>query len=162
MVYDELRRVAAAKLAGERGGQTLQPTALVHEAWLRLLGSDRQVWTDRTQFFRAAAEAMRRILIEAARRKGRLKRGAGHVPIALDAIEIPIETDPEKLLLVDEALSALSREDPRKAEVVKLRFFAGMRHSEIADILGLSEKTVKRDWLFAKAWLYDAIKSEID
>jgi len=162
LVYEELRRLAAAKMARENPGQTLQPTALVHEAWLRLLGPDKapQSWEGRNHFFGAAAEAMRRILVDNARRKHRLKRGSGQRATGLEGLrELPIqvETDEENLLLVDEALERFAACDPQKAEVAKLRYFAGLNHAEVAGVLNLSEKTVKRYWRYAKAWLSDAI-----
>ena len=156
LVYSELRRLAAVRMAAEQPGHTLQATALVHEAWLRLGGDGS--WEDRQHFFRAAAEAMRRILVDSARRKNRLKRGEGERPIPLDLVDIPIEGDLDKLLLVDEVLARFAEEEPDKAEIVKLRYFAGLKYAEIAALLGVSEKTVKRHWTYAKAWLFDAIK----
>jgi len=158
LVYEELRRLAAARMAHEAPGQTLQPTALVHEAWIRLLGPDQEPksWKGRSHFFGAAAEAMRRILVDKARRKQRLKHGAGRQPLDLDSLpEIAVQSgdDDSNLLLVDEALERLAARDPQKAEVVKLRYFAGLNHVEVAQVLGLSEKTVQRYWQFAKAWL---------
>ncbi|MCP5528069.1 MAG: sigma-70 family RNA polymerase sigma factor [Verrucomicrobiales bacterium] len=163
LVYEELRQLAAARMANEKPGQTLQPTALVHEAWLRLLGPDHapQSWEGRGHFFGAAAEAMRRILVDSARRKQRLKRGEGQHRIDLDSVpELAIqgEDDDAALLLVDEALERLAARDPQKAEVVKLRYFAGLNHSEVARALNLSEKTVQRYWQFAKAWLCEDIE----
>jgi RNA polymerase sigma factor (TIGR02999 family) len=160
LVYDELRRLARQKLAHEKPGQTLQATALVHEAWLRLLGPEdnHRSWDGRGHFFAAAAEAMRRILVGNARRKHRLKRGGGVKPLDLEAIDLPIENEDESILLVNEALERFAAHDPEKARVVKLRFFAGLKHDEIADILQLSEKTVRRYWVYAKAWLYHEIR----
>lgn len=159
LVYDELRRLAARRLAGEDPGQTLQPTALVHEAWLHLLGpeGESRSWRGREHFYAAAAEAMRRILVGRARRRHRLKRGGGKKPLDLAVLELPVEADDEKILLVSEALEEFSRLDPRRAEVVKLRYFVGLNHAEIASLLGVSEKTVIRHWSYAKAWLLDAI-----
>jgi RNA polymerase sigma factor (TIGR02999 family) len=158
LVYDELRRLAAAKMARESPGQTLQPTALVHEAWLRLGGDDQPNWQNRSHFLGAAAEAMRRILVENARRKLRLKRGGGNERVELheSAIEAPIED--EKVLQVHEALDTLATEDPQKAEIVKLRFFVGLGHDEIAALLGVNEKTVRRHWEVAKIKLFQRIK----
>ena len=153
LVYEELRRLAAHKMANEAAGHTLQPTALVHEAWLRLSDSTRQEWRGREHFFSAAAEAMRRILVENARRKLRFRHGGGLQRVELDAFDLPIAQDDEKCLRVHEALDQLAREDPRKAEVVKLRVFAGLEVQEIAVVLNASEKTVQREWTFAKAWL---------
>ena len=153
LVYEELRRLAVYKMAQEAPGQTLQPTALVHEAWLRLAGSDRQKWRGRDHFFSAAAEAMRRILVENARRKQRIRHGGGMHRADIASIELPIAKQDEKCLQIDEYLDQLAEEDPEKAEVVKLRVFAGLKVSEIALILDCSEKTVQRHWNFAKAWL---------
>ena len=159
LVYDELRRLAAAKMARERPDQTLQPTALVHEAWLRLGGDEQPGWENRAHFLGAASEAMRRILVENARRKLRLKRGGGNERIELheSAIEAPV--DDEKILQVNEALDALTSEDPQKAEIVKLRFFAGLNHHEIAALLGVNEKTVRRHWEVAKVRLFQNIRA---
>ena len=160
LVYGELRRLAAAKMAREAPGQTLQPTALVHEAWLRLGGDNQPDWQNRSHFLAAAAEAMRRILVESARRKLRLKRGGGSEKIELheSALEAPVED--EKVIQVHEALDALAAEDPQKAEIVKLRFFAGLNHHEIAALLGVNEKTVRRHWEVAKVRLFQSIKAE--
>ena len=163
LVYEELRRLAAARMANEKPGQTLQPTALVHEAWLRLLGPEQapRSWEGRGHFFGAAAEAMRRILVDSARRKQRLKRGEGQHRIDLESLpELAIQDndDHAALLLVDEALERLASRDPQKAEVVKLRYFAGLNHAEVAQVLGLSEKTVQRYWHFAKVWLCEDIE----
>jgi RNA polymerase sigma factor (TIGR02999 family) len=158
LIYDELRRLAAHKMANEAPGQTLQPTALVHEAWLRLAGSSRQEWRGREHFFSAAAEAMRRILVENARRKLRLRHGGGLQRVDLDAFVLPVAQDDEKCLRLHEALDQLAGEDARKAEVVKLRMFAGLQVQEIAALLNTSEKTVQRDWTFAKAWLSRELK----
>ena len=158
LVYAELRRLAAHKMAGEAPGQTLQPTALVHEAWLRLTGSTRQEWRGREHFFSAAAEAMRRILVENARRKLRLRHGGGLQRVDFEAVDLPITQDDDKCLKVHEALDQLAEADPRKAEVVKLRVFAGLQVQEIAAVMNLTEKTVQRDWNFAKAWLSRELK----
>ena len=158
LVYQELRRLAASKMSNESPNQTLQPTALVHEAWLRLADSTRQEWRGREHFFSAAAEAMRRILVENARRKLRLRHGGGLVRVDVDAIDLPIAQDDEKCLQVNEALARLAVADPRKAEVVKLRVFAGLQVQEIAALSNTSEKTVQRDWTFAKAWLSRELK----
>jgi RNA polymerase sigma factor (TIGR02999 family) len=157
LVYDELRRLAAARMAREAAGQTLQATALVHEAWLRLGEGAR--FANRAHFFGAAAEAMRRILIERARRKLALRHGGGQERLDVDEIEIaaPMEKEDE-LLAVHDALDALAIEDPAKAELVKLRFFAGLTLEEAGDVMGISERTAKRHWAYAKAWLYDAIR----
>ena len=159
LVYDELRRLAAAKMAQEAAGQTLQPTALVHEAWLRLGGDAQPTWQNRAHFLGAAAEAMRRILVENARRKLRLKRGGGHEPVELHESAIQAPADDEKILEVHDALKALTAEDPVKAEIVKLRFFVGLSHEEIAALLGVNEKTVRRQWEVAKVRLFQNIKA---
>jgi RNA polymerase sigma factor (TIGR02999 family) len=153
LVYEELRKLAAHKLANEAPGQTLQPTALVHEAWLRLSGSSYQHWHNRTHFFRTAAECMRRILIDNARRKGQLRHGGGQQRVVLEGLELADGFDHQPLLEVNEALDRLAALDSTKAEVVKLRFFAGLENREIAELLGVSERTVERAWRFAKAWL---------
>jgi RNA polymerase sigma factor (TIGR02999 family) len=158
LVYDELRRVAATKMANEKPGHTLQPTALVHEVWLKLTGIDSK-WRDRAHFIHAAAEAMRRILVDRARHKLRAKRGGGWVRESCETIDLAQPTEDERLLLVHEALDELSREQPVEAQVVKLRYFVGLNHSEIAEALGLSEKTVRRYWNHAKLWMFQAIKS---
>jgi RNA polymerase sigma factor (TIGR02999 family) len=159
LVYDELRRLAASKMAQEAPGQTLQPTALVHEAWLRL-GADAQPnWQNRAHFLGAAAEAMRRILVENARRKLRLKRGGGQERVELEESAIAAPAEEERVLEVHEALNMLAAEDPQKAEIVKLRFFVGLGHDEIAALLGVNEKTVRRHWEVAKVRLFQAIRS---
>jgi RNA polymerase sigma factor (TIGR02999 family) len=154
VVYDELRRLAAHKLACDAPGQTLQPTALVHEAWLRLGGDAQPHWANRQHFFAAAAEAMRRILIERARRRLAAKRGGGTQPLDVDALEIPSPTsDDDTLLRVNDALKALAARDPRKAELVKLRYFVGMNFEETAAALGIAVPTAKQWWAYARAWL---------
>jgi RNA polymerase sigma factor (TIGR02999 family) len=158
LVYEELRKLAAAKMAQQTPGQTLQATALVHEAYLRLTGGVRDQWQDRAHFFRAAAEAMRCILIENARRKSRWKRGGRLERVELAGLELAADTPPDTLLVVHEALERLAAEDAPKAELVKLRFFIGLTHAEAAKVLGLSEATVKRSWDFARAWLLREIR----
>ncbi|HZR17581.1 MAG TPA: ECF-type sigma factor [Verrucomicrobiae bacterium] len=158
LVYEQLRGLARAKMSLQPPGQTLQATALVHEAWLRLAGSDRQHWQGRGHFFAAAAEAMRHILVDRARRKRRAKHGGGQLPADVNELEIAVQADDEKLLLVHEALEKLAVEDPLRAEVVKLHFFVGLTHAETAEVLALSEKTVRRHWNFARVWLYQAIR----
>ena len=155
LVYDELRRLAAQKLAHEKPGQTLQATALVHEAYLRLVGGDpARPWNGRGHFFAAAAEAMRRILVENARRRRSLKRGGGLVRRELDDLQLAAPEPAEDLLALDDALNRLAGVDPVKAELVKLRYFAGMTIEEAADALGISSATAKRYWTYARAWLY--------
>ena len=159
LVYSELRRLAAAKMSREMPGQTLQPTALVHEAWLRL-GGDGQRWENRAHFFGAAAEAMRRILIDRARRKLAARHGGGQQRLDADEIEIAAPAkDDDELLAIHEALDQLAAHDPRKAELVKLRYFAGLSIDEAADVLGVSAPTAKRDWTYARAWLFRAISA---
>jgi RNA polymerase sigma factor (TIGR02999 family) len=156
LVYDELRRLAACRLANEKPGQTLQATALVHEAWLKLAGGEAKPrWNDRTHFFAAAAEAMRRILVDNARRKRCVRHGGELERVDLAEIQVPVPVkDETELLAVHEALDELAKLDARKAELVKLRFFVGLNFAEAAEVLGVSEPTVKRDWAFARAWLY--------
>jgi RNA polymerase sigma factor (TIGR02999 family) len=164
LVYDELRQLAARLLALERPGQTLQPTALVHEAYLRLVDDPAaRRWNSRRHFYAAAAEAMRRILIDAARSRGRLKRGGGRDRIELDAVAGEAAAGAENLsrddlLALDEALAALAAEDPQKAELVKLRYFAGLELAEVADLLGISRATASRHWTFARAWLLERVE----
>ena len=158
LVYADLRQLARAKMHGEKPGQTLQPTALVHEAWLRLRGS---AFENRAHFFGAAAEAMRRILVEQVRRKLRDKRGAGAEHCNVDEIEIagPM-AEGDDLLAVHEARDGLAALDPRKAEVVKLRYFVGLSFEETADVLGISIATANREWAYARAWLHEEIQRE--
>jgi RNA polymerase sigma factor (TIGR02999 family) len=154
LVYDELRRLAAARLAEEKPGQTLQPTALVHEAYVRLVGTERdQHWNSRGHFFAAAAEAMRRILVEQARRKHSLKRGGGHIRQDLDEIDIAAPEPQEDVLALDEALTRLAATDRQAADLVQLRYFAGLPLPEAAEVLGVSPRTAGRLWAFARAWL---------
>ena len=154
LVYDELGKLAAARLADERPGQTLQATALVHEAYLRLVGGGRpQDWNGRGHFFAAAAEAMRRILVEAARHKRSQKAGGGRQRLALDDVEPPAEGPDTDLIALDEALEKLERKDPRKARLVKLRFFAGLTVDQAARTLGISPSTADEDWAYARSWL---------
>jgi RNA polymerase sigma factor (TIGR02999 family) len=160
LVYEELRKLATAKMAMESPNQTLQPTALVHEAWLRLVGTPDQTWQNRAHFFRTAAECMRRILIDNARRKQQLRHGGDQQRVPLDELELPDGTDPGRLLHVNEALERLAVEDANKAEIVKLRFFVGLENREIAELLGISERTVERAWRFAKAWLLAEFSDE--
>jgi RNA polymerase sigma factor (TIGR02999 family) len=158
-VYEELRRLAAHKMAGEAAGHTLQPTALVHEAWLRLHGSNAPQFQNRAHFFAVAAEAMRRILVESARRKLALRHGGGQERVAAGEMEIATGgTSDDQLLAVSDALEKLAADDPVAAEVVKLRFFAGLTNAEAGDALGISERTVKRCWAFARAWLFKEIQ----
>lgn len=158
IVYDELRLLAAAQLRRERDDHTLQPTALVNEAYVRLLRSDRPAWNDRSHFFRAAARAMRRILVDHARKRARLKRGGAPVRVSLDQIGPSSWDEPETMLALDQALRRLEEQDPRSAEVVQLRYFGGLSVAQTAEALDVSERTVKREWTFARAWLRDALR----
>lgn len=160
-LYSELKKIAASRMAGERPGHTLSTTALVHEAWLRLEKSSRDDWRDRQQFFAAASEAMRRILVEAARRRIAAKRGGGGEKVPIDGLEISLPVADERVLAVHEVLDRLEVEDELKARIVKLRFFSGMDHHEIAALLELNEKTVRRHWELAKVWLYQAIRENL-
>lgn len=158
LVYGELRALARVHLRSERGDHTLQPTALVHEAYARMLGGQNPPWTDRGHFFRAAAEAMRRILIEHARKRGRIKRGGDRVRVTLSGVHLGTDQDADEILALDEAIQRLEEQDPKIADVVRLRFFAGLSVEETAKALEVSERTVKREWSFARAWLYDALR----
>jgi RNA polymerase sigma factor (TIGR02999 family) len=158
LVYDELRKLAAAKLAQEKPGQTLQATALVHEAYLRLVDVEKvQHWEGRGHFFAAAAEAMRRILVDCARRKGREKRGGKLQRISLDAIDLATTATPDQLLAVDDALARLAVEDPAAARLVELRYFAGLTVEEAGKALGISTATAYRHWNYARVWLYSEL-----
>ena len=159
-VYGELRRLAAAKLASQAVGQTLQPTALVHEAWLKLAREGNPEFSGRSHFFAAAAAAMRHILIDQARRKRSARHGGGLSKVDLDQANVAAAADSETLLMIDEALEKLSKEDSVAAELVVLRFFAGLTNEEAAETLGISERTAKRYWTFARAWLYREIASQ--
>jgi RNA polymerase sigma factor (TIGR02999 family) len=159
LVYEELRRLAIAKMSHESPGQTLQPTALVHEAWLRLTGSEPQAWKGRPHFFGAAAEAMRRILIEKARRKHAVRHGGKLQRLDINEIEIADEQKDEELLAVNEALERFAAVDKQKAELVKLRYFAGLTIEEAAEALEISAPTAKRWWAYARAWLQEKIQS---
>lgn len=159
LVYRELRKVAAARMARESSQQTLQPTALVHEAWLELVGSGDRNWQNRAHFFGAAAHAMRRILIQKARRKSRLKHGGGQVRLNIAEHEIKEAAADEKILLIDDAVKALEAVDPKQGRIVELKFFGGLTTPEAAQTLGLSERTVEREWACAKAWLFQWIRS---
>jgi len=158
LIYEELRRIAAHKMANEAPGHTLQATALVHEAWLRLVGSSQQSWQNRAHFFGAAAEAMRRILVEHARRKQSLKRGAGAEKLELNESVLVLSVPPDELLAVNDALDKLSREDPAAAELVKFRYFVGMNMEEAAAALGMPKRTAESLWTYAKAWLSREIR----
>ena len=160
LVYEELRRLAARKMAQERPGQTLQPTALVHEAYLRLVGSEDRNWSGRTHFFNAAAEAMRRILVDNARRKQRIRHGGGQQKISLTDAEPAIIEPSDDLIALDDALAELSEMDKTKADLVKLRYFAGLTLEQAAGVLNLPERTAKRYWAHARAWLHKRITDD--
>jgi RNA polymerase sigma factor (TIGR02999 family) len=161
LVYDELRQLAAARMAQESPGQTLQATALVHEAWLRLTGGKDTVWNSRWHFFGAAAEAMRRILLERVRKKGRVRHGGELQRVDLAQVTVAIQDSDDVIVAVNEALEKLAAESPKEAEIVKLRYFGGLEHAEIAEILGLGESTVRRHWTYARSWLYAELKSQL-
>jgi RNA polymerase sigma factor (TIGR02999 family) len=163
LVYDELRKLAAARIANEKPGQTLQATALVHEAYLRLVDTDKaQHWNSRGHFFSAAAEAMRRILVESARRRSAQKRGGQAKRFDVDDIELPEAVDDDKLLLLEEALVRLTQQDQIKAELVKLRYFAGLTTKEAAALLNISTATADRYWAYARAWLQTEMDATIE
>jgi len=161
LVYDELRKLAAAKLARESPGQTLQATALVHEVWLRLGGEQQPAWANRAHFFAAAAEGMRRILIDNARRKLAVRHGGRLEKLSANATGFDLASEPAddaELLLVNEAINTLALHDPRKAELVKQKYFTGLTLEEAAEVLGISVRTAKRDWAYARAWLFNEVK----
>ena len=160
LVYEELRKLAAAKMASENPGHTLQPTALVHEAWLRLAGDANRKWNDRTHFFAAAAEAMRRILVDNARRKRAQRHGGGQQRLELPDLAAPSAPNDDQLLVVNDALDKFAALYQQKAELVKLRYFVGMTIEETAEALGISKATAKRHWDYAKAWLYEEIRAQ--
>jgi RNA polymerase sigma factor (TIGR02999 family) len=159
LVYEELRKLAVHKMAGQAAGHTLQPTALVHEAWLRLAGTEPGRFAGRAHFFAAAAEAMRHILIDSARRKRAARHGGGLQRVDLEGLEIASQADEDELLAVHDALDKLAAEDPKKAELAKLRYFVGLTFEEAAEVLGISVATAKRYWVYARAFLYEEIRS---
>lgn len=159
LVYQELRRLAAHKMASEPAGHTLQPTALVHEAWLQLVDSPYQSWQNRAHFFGAAAEAMRRILIARARRKSRQRRGSGAQHLELDDLEIASPAADDPLLALNDALERFTALEPQAAELVKLRYFIGLNNEEAAEVLGISRATATRWWTYSRAWLYETLHS---
>lgn len=161
LVYEELRRLAGQKMANEKPGQTLQATALVHEAWLRLVAQPGISWQGRRHFFGAAAEAMRRILIERARRRGRHRHGGGLKRVSLDQVDVASTVDDETLLLLDAALEKLAQVDPVGAELIRLRFFAGLSNVAAAELINLPERTAKRTWAYARAWLYEELRRQL-
>jgi RNA polymerase sigma factor (TIGR02999 family) len=160
LVYDELRRLASARMEGEAAGQTLQPTALVHEAWLRLVKEEGRTWRNREHFFRAAALAMRRILVDRARNKRSLKRGAGGERVPLEDLDLAAATIDDRVLLVDQNLERLEQEDPDSARIISLKFFGGLTNKEVAGILGVTERSVERQWAYAKACLFKLMQEE--
>jgi len=157
LVYDELRRLAEARMARESAGHTLQPTALVHEAWLRLVSNGDRTWKNRPYIFASAAEAMRRILVEHARRKSRLKYGGGQERLNIEDLELADATSDEKLLLVNDALEQLEVEHPERARIVVLKYFGGLTNKEVAETLGIGERSVDRHWVCAKTWLFHKV-----
>jgi RNA polymerase sigma factor (TIGR02999 family) len=161
LVYDELRRLAASKLALEAPGQTLQPTALVHEAWLRLVGDHPASFNDREHFFRASAEAMRRILIDRARRKHTIRHGGAYQRVDFNDLDLTAPAADDQLLAVNDALDKFALEHPLQAEVVKLRYFAGLTNEEVSEVMKVSVSTVKNYWTFSRAWLLNEISGEI-
>ena len=160
LVYSELRRLAASHMAQSAPGQTLQATALVHEAWLRMVGAGDRTWENRVHFFSAAAKAMRHILIGNARRKSRLKHGGGQLRVDVDELDLAAATPDDKILMMNEALERLETDDPEKAQIVMLKFFGGLTNQEVARILGVTERTIERQWAFAKAWLFENIRQQ--
>jgi len=161
LVYEELRRLAAARMAQESAGHTLQPTALVHEAWMRLVNDGDRTWKNRAYFFGAAAEAMRRILIESARRKSRLKHGGGQERLNIADMELADTTPDEKVLLINDALEQLEAEHPERARVVVLKYFGGLTNKEVAEMLAIGERTVDRHWVCAKEWLFRKVRTQV-
>jgi RNA polymerase sigma factor (TIGR02999 family) len=159
LVYNELRKLAALRMSQEIAGQTLQPTAVVHEVWLRLTGKGDRIWQSRAHFFGAASEAMRRILIENARRKSRLKRGGGQARLCIEDLDLAQATPDDKILLINEALEQLQVEDPEKAKVVVMKFFGGLTNQQVSESIGVTERTVERQWAYAKAWLFQTIRA---
>jgi RNA polymerase sigma factor (TIGR02999 family) len=161
LVYNELRQLAAARMC-QSAGQTLQATALVHEAWLRLFDGNFKVWQNRTHFFRAAAQAMRQILIDRARQKMSLKRGAQPVYVSIEDVDMADELPEERVLFIDDALQRLEKKDAELAQVVTLKFFAGLTNAEVAEMTGVTERTVQNKWTFAKAWLIKDIEEDLN
>jgi RNA polymerase sigma factor (TIGR02999 family) len=159
LVYQDLRKLAALKMAGQAPGHTLQPTALVHEAWLRLAGNQQGQFAGRAHFYAAAAEAMRHILIDSARRKRAARHGGGQARVDIEEVQIASLADDDELLAVHDVLDKLAAEDPQKAELTKLRYFVGLTFEEAAEVLGISVATAKRHWAYARAFLYEVIQA---
>ena len=162
LVYEELRLLAAQKLSHEAPGQTLQATALVHEAYLRLVGEEPQSWENRGHFFKAAAEAMRRVIVDRARGRKCIKRGGGRLKVELNDALLAVEVSPEGLLLIDEALTRLAAEDPEAAQLVKLAYYGGLSVEQAGAALGVSRRSAYRHWAFARAWLYAAVSADVE
>ena len=160
LVYDELRHLASKRMAGMGGGVTLQPTALVHEAWIRLCGDESRGWVDRSHFFKTAARAMRGILVDRARKKASMKRGGGVPDLRIDEIEISNAEPEERILLIDEALVQLESRDAESARIVTLKFFGGLTNKQIASIDGVTERTIERKWAYARSCLYEIMEGE--
>jgi RNA polymerase sigma factor (TIGR02999 family) len=160
LVYDELRQLASAGMRGEAAGQTLQPTALVHEAWLRLAAKDERRWNDRAHFFRTAAQVMRRILVDRARQKSSLKRGGDAIRLNIADLDLAHTTPDDRVLMINDVLERLERENPDIAQVITMRFFGGLSTAEISESLGISERSVERRWTFAKVCLFRMIREE--
>lgn len=160
LVYDELRRLASAGMRSEAAGQTLQPTALVHEAWLRLAAGDERRWNDRAHFFRTAAQVMRRILVDRARQKSSIKRGGDAIRLNIADMDLAHATPDDRVLMINDVLDRLERESPEIAQVITMRFFGGLSTAEIAESLGISERSVERRWNFAKVCLFRMIREE--
>ena len=160
LVYEELRRLAAVRMAGESAGQTLQPTALVHEAWLQLVGDGHRSWQNRGHFFGAAADAMRRILIDKARRKSRLRHGGGQFRLDIDEVDLAQTSPDDNILLINEALEKLEQTDAEQARIVVLKFFGGLTNHEVSEHMGIGERSVDRQWACAKARLFASIQSQ--
>ena len=159
-VYDQLRLIARSRMAGERKGHTLDATGLVHEAFVRLLGGAEIDWQDRAHFYRTAAQTMQRILVDHARARGAEKRGGGRVRLPASMVELAADDDPQAVLMLDDAIGALAREDERAAEIVRLRFYAGLGVEAVADLLGVSDRTIKRQWAYARARLYQLLSGD--
>ncbi|HEX9047694.1 MAG TPA: sigma-70 family RNA polymerase sigma factor [Verrucomicrobiae bacterium] len=162
LVYDELRRLAASRMHGQRAGHSLQPTLLVHEAWLRLAKNGERTWESRTHFFHAAAEAIRHVLIEHARRKASKKHGGGQQRVDIAELDCAAPSPDDKILLIDEALELLSKGYPEHAKVVVMKYYAGMTDQEVAVALQIGERTVRRHWVFAKLWLFNQLNGKIE